>query len=87
MRTKLALMFAVLVGLGSARADVVHLTNVIDGSNLTNLTGLFIKLTTTGSGAFQLTSLQLSSVKTDTGIGYSPGRLHHNGDYGIVWQL
>ena len=71
MRTKLALMFAVLVGLGSARADVVHLTNVIDGSNLTNLTGLFIKLTTTGSGAFQLTSLQLSSVKTDNGIGYS----------------
>ena len=70
MRTKLALMFAVLVGLGSARADVVHLTNVIDGSNLTNLTGLFIKLTTTGSGAFQLTSLQLSSANNNSGIGY-----------------
>ena len=70
MRTKLALMFAVLVGLGSARADVVNLTNVIDGSNTTTLGSLFIKLTTTGSGAFQLTSLQLSSANNNSGIGY-----------------
>ena len=69
MRTKLALMFAVLVGVGSARADVVNLSNgVVSGT--TGLSSLFIKLTTTGSGAFQLTSLQLSSANNNGGIGY-----------------
>ena len=55
MRTKLALMFAVLVGLGSARADVVFSNNV--ASNTATTSSLYIQLVTTGSGAFQLSSL------------------------------
>lgn len=78
MRTKLALMFAVLVGLGSARADVVNLTQSGTETGTTSLSSLFIKITTTGSSAFQLTSLQLGSVSNNSGIGYTLTDINSN---------
>ena len=63
MRTKLALMFAVLVGLGSARADVtgIALSNTgTAGASTLGATTLQIQFTTSNGGAsFGLTSLKL----------------------------
>ena len=56
MRLKIALLCALLVPLGTAKADVVTLSNtrVI---NTSTISSLYIQLVTTGSGAFQLSSL------------------------------
>ena len=66
MRTKLALMFAVLVGVGSARADVtgIALSNTgTAGASTLGATTLQIQFTTSSGGAsFGLTSLKLTNV-------------------------
>ena len=56
MRLKIALLCALVLPLGTAKADVVTLSNTVVASTDTNGT-LYIRLVTTGSGAFQLTSL------------------------------
>ena len=73
MRLKIALLCALLVPLGTAKADVVALSNTAaTTSGSTSSAGsLFIKFTTSGSGGFQLTNLTLFGVTGDTGVAYS----------------
>ena len=71
MRLKIALLCALVLPLGTAKADVVTLSNGAD--TLTTATGsLFIKFTTKGTGAFQLNTLTLNiGSLTETDIAYN----------------
>ena len=76
MRTKLALMLAVLLGVGSARADVtgIALSNTgTAGASTVAGTTLQIQFTTSSGGAsFGLTSLKLTNVgNTADTVGFS----------------
>jgi len=75
MRLKIALLCALLVPFGTAKADVVTLSNSVASGSPTPTTttsSLFIKFTTKGTGAFQLNTLQLEGISADnTGIAYN----------------
>ena len=65
MRTKLALMFAVLVGLGSARADVTGIALSNAGSSTSTVAGSTFQIqftTSSGGASFGLTSLKLTNA-------------------------
>ena len=62
MRLKIALLCDLLVPLGTAKADVVTLSNSAASSGKTTATSLFINLTTSGLGAFNLSTLTLSGM-------------------------
>ena len=62
MRLKIALLCALLVPLGTAKADVVTLSNSSASPAKTTATSLFINLTTSGLGAFNLSTLTLSGM-------------------------
>ncbi|MCY2943550.1 MAG: PEP-CTERM sorting domain-containing protein [Planctomycetota bacterium] len=76
MRTKLALMFAVLVGLGSVRADVTGIalsSTGTTGASTLAATTLQIQFTTSSGGAsFGLTSLKLTNASNaGDNVGFS----------------
>ena len=72
MRLKIALLCAMLVPLGTAKADVVTLTNSAASSGTTSSASLFIRFVTLGTGAFQLNTLTLNKASSsNAGIAYS----------------
>ena len=73
MRLKIALLCALLVPFGTAKADVVTLSNSASGTDKASSTYLWIKLVTTGAGAFQLGTLTLNGSSTNNTISYNLG--------------
>ena len=73
MRLKIALLCALLVPFGTAKADVVTLINSASGTTKASNTNLCIKLVTTGAGAFQLGTLTLSGISSNDTITYNLG--------------
>ena len=72
MRLKIALLCALVLPLGTAKADVVTLSNNAAGSGTTTTSSLFIRFTTNGTGYFQLNTLTLNiGLLSDTDIDYN----------------
>ena len=74
MRLKIALLCALVLPLGTAKADVVALSNSVASDSPTPMTtdsSLYIKFTTSGTGAFQLGTLTLAGGAGNDGVSYA----------------
>ena len=71
MRLKIALLCALVLPLGTAKADVVTLENAVSGSSKAGSTYLYIRLVTSGTGAFQLGTLTLNGSSANDEMNYS----------------
>ena len=74
MRLKIALLLTLLVPLGTAKADVVTLSNSVSTTDpipTTTAGSLFIKFTTSGTGAFSLGALTLFGSPTNDIVSYA----------------